>query len=406
MDGVFTVAEVIRYLSDILGEDVVLSGLWIRGEVSNPSLSSAGHQYFTMKDAESEIQCVIFRTRGRGRLPTIRQGDHVVAHGRLGVYEAKGKVQLYVDLVQQEGIGPLHQQFEALCARLRDEGLFDIERKRLLPVLPRRVGVVTSPQAAAYQDVLRVLSARFPAIEVVLSPTLVQGEDAPTQIVAAIARLAAEPGIDVILLVRGGGSLEDLWAFNSELVARAIAASPIPIVSGVGHETDTTIADFAADLRAPTPSAAAGAVVPDRLELLSQIAALSEDLGDTMRADLTERRNALRRARLDLDLNSPVRAIDQRRQRIDELVDLGRDRLRHHLELQHERRRGAESQLLLLNPLRILDRGFALVTQVEGRIVRDAHTLRPQEPVTIRFRDGEVSATITTGARAAQPEKG
>ena len=406
MDGVFTVAEVIRYLSDILGEDVVLSGLWIRGEVSNPSLSSAGHQYFTMKDAESEIQCVIFRTRGRGRLPTIRQGDHVVAHGRLGVYEAKGKVQLYVDLVQQEGIGPLHQQFEALCARLRDEGLFDIERKRLLPVLPRRVGVVTSPQAAAYQDVLRVLSARFPAIEVVLSPTLVQGEDAPTQIVAAIARLATEPGIDVILLVRGGGSLEDLWAFNSELVARAIAASPIPIVSGVGHETDTTIADFAADLRAPTPSAAAGAVVPDRLELLSQIAALSEDLGDTMRADLTERRNALRRARLDLDLNSPVRAIDQRRQRIDELVDLGRDRLRHHLELQHERRRGAESQLLLLNPLRILDRGFALVTQVEGRIVRDAHTLRPQEPVTIRFRDGEVSATITTGARAAQPEKG
>src|SRR6185437_4744919 len=176
------------------------------------------------------------------------------------------------------------------------EGLFDAERKRALPALPRRVGVVTSPQAAAYQDVLRVLGARFPAIEVVLSPALVQGEEAPAQIVAAIHRLASAPGIDVILLVRGGGSLEDLWAFNSELVARAIAASPIPLVSGVGHETDTTIADFAADLRAPTPSAAAGAVVPDRLELLSQIAALSEDLADTIRADLTERRNALRRA--------------------------------------------------------------------------------------------------------------
>jgi len=406
MDGVFTVGEVIHYLSDILGEDVVLSGLWIRGEISNPNLSTAGHQYFTLKDAESEIQCVIFRTRGRGRLPTIRQGDHVLAHGRLGVYETKGKIQLYVDLVQQEGVGPLHQQFEELCARLRDEGLFDAERKRALPALPRRVGVVTSPQAAAYQDVLRVLGARFPAIEVVLSPALVQGEEAPAQIVAAIHRLASAPGIDVILLVRGGGSLEDLWAFNSELVARAIAASPIPLVSGVGHETDTTIADFAADLRAPTPSAAAGAVVPDRLELLSQIAALSEDLADTIRADLTERRNALRRARLDLDLNSPVRAIDQRRQRIDELVELGGDRLRHHLGLHRERVSGAERQLLLLNPLRILDRGFALITQAEGRIVRDAHALQPQEPVTIRFRDGEVSATITTGARAARPEKG
>jgi exodeoxyribonuclease VII large subunit len=406
MDGVFTVGEVVRYLSDILGEDVVLGGLWIRGEISNPNLSAAGHRYFTLKDAESELQCVIFRTRGRAKVPDLRQGDHMLAHGRLGVYETKGRVQLYVDMVQQEGIGPLHQQFEELCARLRDEGLFAEERKRALPALPRRVGVVTSPHAAAYQDVLRVLSARFPAVEVVLSPTLVQGEEAPTQIVAALHRLAAVPGIDVILLVRGGGSLEDLWAFNSELVARAIAGSSIPIVSGVGHETDLTIADFAADLRAPTPSAAAGAVVPDRMELLSQIAALSEDLGDAVRACLTQRQQALRRARLDLDLYSPVRAMDQRRQRIDDLLELGSDRLRHHLDLHHERLRGAERQLLLLNPLRILDRGFALVTQAEGRIVRDAGTLRPQERVTIRFRDGEVSATITTGAVTAQPEKG
>jgi len=406
MDGVFTVGEVVRYLGDILSEDVLLSGLWVRGEISNPSLSAAGHRYFTLKDAESEIQCVIFRASGRRQVPNLKQGDHMLAHGRLGVYEAKGRVQLYVDLVQQEGVGPLHQQFEELCARLREEGLFSVERKRPLPALPRRVGVVTSPQAAAFQDVLKVLSARFPAIEVVLSPTLVQGDEAPAQIVAAIHRLAAEPKLDVILLVRGGGSLEDLWAFNSELVARAIAASPIPIVSGVGHETDMTIADFTADLRAPTPSAAAIAVVPDRLELLAQIAALSEDLKDAVQAGYAERRAAVRRARVDLSLYSPARAIDQRRQRIDDLLGLGADRLHYQLGLRRERLLGAERQVHLLNPLRVLDRGFALVARADGRIARDAGPLRPQEPIKIRFRDGEVSATITEAAHGALAQKG
>ena len=403
MDGVFTVGEVVRYLQDILGDDLVLSGLWIRGEVSNLTLSSAGHTYFTLKDATGQLRCVFFRNSGaRAKAAALKHGDHVLAHGRVGMYEAQGSVQLYVDIVQQDGVGPLHLQFEQLCARLLEEGLFAPERKRELPTIPRRIGVVTSPQAAAFHDICRVLASRFPAVEVVLSPSLVQGAEAPNQLVAALERLARVSNIDVILLARGGGSLEDLWAFNDERLARAIVASPIPVVTGVGHETDTTIADFAADLRAPTPSAAAAAVVPDRRELDAQVAAVSHQLREEIDSHLADHRASLNVAVNNLGTWSPLRSINQRRQRIDDLLQVGRDHLVHHVRLRGERLLGEERALLLLNPLRTMDRGFALVLRGGDVIVRDAGHLVLDERIRIRFRDGEVTAVITETAHAAR----
>ncbi len=407
MDGVFTVGEVVRYVQDILTDDLVLSGLWVRGEVSNLSVSAAGHTYFTLKDGAGQLRCVFFRTgssRGgaRGATGALKQGDEVLAHGRVGMYEVQGNLQLYVDIVQQAGIGPLHLQFEQLCARLLEEGLFAADRKRVLPEMPRRIGVVTSPQAAAFQDICRVLASRFPAVEVVLSPSLVQGADAPRQLLAALDRLNGVARIDVIIMARGGGSLEDLWAFNDEDLARAIVASPIPVVTGIGHETDTTIADFAADLRAPTPSAAAAAVVPDRRELAARVEDLARQMREDVDADLNEYRARLARTVNDLGAWSPLRTIQQRRQRIDDLVRVGRDYVAHHLRLRSERLRGEERGLQLLSPTLTLDRGFALALRDGDVIARDAGELTLNEPLRLRFRDGEVGVVVTQTRRATR----
>lgn len=395
MDGVFGVAEVVYYLRDIIDEDVVLSGLWIQGEVSNLSHSSAGHTYFTLKDETSQLRCVLFRNAGRGQASLLKHGTHVLTHGRIGIYEAQGSVQLYVDLVQQAGIGALHRRFEELRERLREEGLFDDGRKRPLPPLPARIGVVTSEQAAAFQDICRVLSERYPIAEVVLARTLVQGDEAPMQIASAIRRLGDRGDIDVIIVARGGGSMEDLWAFNEEVVARAIFDSPVPIVTGVGHETDTTIADFVADLRAPTPSAAAAAAVPDREELLGQVLALHGELRQTMRDQLSQQRAGIAALSRELALRSPERRMAQNRQRLDELQLVLRERVLHHIQIKGERLRSRHTQLKLLDPLRTLERGFAIVTDGEGTIVRDGAALRSGQAIRVRLRDGSVPATVS-----------
>lgn len=395
MDGVFTVGEVVRYLRDILDEDVVLSGVWVEGEVSNLSHSGAGHTYFTLKDTDCQLKCVLFRGSARGQAALVKHGGQVLAHGRVSVYETQGSVQLYVDLVQPAGIGALHRRFEALCDALREEGLFAEELKRPIPALPRRIGVVTSAQAAAFQDICRVLEERFPAVEVVLAHTLVQGEDAPAQIVAALEHLGALGDIDVVILARGGGSLEDLWAFNDEHVARAVRACPVPVVTGVGHETDTTIADFAADLRAPTPSAAAMAVVPDRQELLGQIATLEVELRRVVVERMARERAQVALLARELELRSPMRRVEQQRQVLDELALVLRERALHHIMVKGERLRSRHLQLKLLDPLRTLDRGFALVTDGEGRIVRDIAAISAGDSIGVRLRDGSFPATVS-----------
>jgi exodeoxyribonuclease VII large subunit len=395
MDGVFSVGDVVRYLRDLLDEDVMLSGLWIEGEISNLSQSSSGHTYFTLKDEECQLKCVLFRGAGRAQAGLLKHGAHVLVHGRVGVYETQGTVQLYVDLVQTDGMGSLHRRFEELCDRLRAEGLFAEAHKRPLPAMPRRIGVVTSAQGAAFQDICKVIANRFPVVEIVLAPTLVQGEEAAAQIVAAILHLATIDRLDVIIVARGGGSLEDLWAFNDERVARAIVASPIPVVTGVGHETDTTIADYAADVRAPTPSGAAMLVVPDRQDLLQRISAQVDALERAMSERLRRYQATMDAAARELAIQSPSRRIAQQRQRIDDLAGLLQERVLYGIALRGERLGASHTQLKLLDPVRTLDRGYAMVTGEDGTILRAVAGLQQRDRILIRMRDGSIPAEVT-----------
>jgi exodeoxyribonuclease VII large subunit len=266
-DRPYTVSEITSRIRSLLEQEPLLQSLWIEGEISNFSRASSGHIYLTLKDAGAQLNAVIWRSQVMEMSYLPHSGDQVIAHGRIGVYEQSGRYQLYIDRIRQAGRGSIYEEFERLKARLEAEGLFSEALKKPLPPYPKWIGVVTSPNAAALRDVLHVLERRYPLVKVMLSPTLVQGEAAPRNIIQAIDALNTRDEIDVILLVRGGGSLEDLWAFNDEAVARAVAASRLPIISGIGHETDFSLADFAADRRAPTPTAAAVIATPDIIEL-------------------------------------------------------------------------------------------------------------------------------------------
>ena len=280
-----TVSNLTTHIVALFEGDDALRDVWVSGEVSNWKRAASGHVYFRLKDSGAAINAVMWKgaAQGQGWLP--REGDQVLAHGYVGVYAESGAYQLYVNMLRPAGRGQLYAQFEELKARLHAAGLFEADRKQALPPVPARIGIVTSPDAAALRDILRVLSARWPLAEVIVFPTLVQGSEAPAQIANAIAaanhyHVAVAP-IDTLIVARGGGSIEDLWGFNDERVAYAIAGSALPVVSGVGHETDFTIADFVADLRAPTPSAAAAAATPDRAEMIGQLAAVRRGHGAT-----------------------------------------------------------------------------------------------------------------------------
>src|SRR2546421_3574291 len=261
---VLSVAQLSRYLKELLEVDDVLQNIWVQGEISGCKTYSSGHCYFTLRDAEAQLACVFFKqARLRSSAPDLRDGMDIAANGRISLYERDGKLQLYVEYVEPLGDGALFLRFEQLKARLEAEGLFDAERKRPLPPQPAVIGIVTSPQAAALRDMLRALRSRYPLAEVILAPTLVQGVEAPASIAAALDLLNEHGEADVVIIGRGGGSIEELWAFNEEVGARAIARSRIPVISGVGHETDFTIADFVADYRASTPTAPAAPAVPD-----------------------------------------------------------------------------------------------------------------------------------------------
>jgi len=388
----------------VLAEDVVLRGLWVQGEVSNLSHSTAGHTYFTLKDEECQLRAVAFRNSGvqKAVLNALKNGDQVLAHGRIGIYEVQGSVQLYVDHLQSSGVGILQRRFEELCAKLRAEGLFEEARKRPVPALPRRIGVVTSAQAAAFQDICRVIGERFPAVEVVLAPSLVQGVEAPQQIVAAIEHLSDRGDIDVIVVARGGGSVEDLWAFNDEAVARAIVRASVPVVTGIGHETDFTVADFVADLRAPTPTAAAVAVVPDREVLLSQIESYGGQMSSALGDRLAKARGSVGALHRELVQHSPWRSIVQWRQLLDDLVRALTERAARHVQIKRERLLSRQAELALLHPTAALERGYAIITDSTGAIVRHAARLDIGDQILIRLRDGSVAATVDDVWRSAE----
>ncbi len=390
----YTVSQLTGHIRDLFENDPELGDVWVEGEVSNFSRASSGHCYFTLKDAGSQISCVMWRNVARSQDHLPAGGDLVLAHGRVGVYEAGGRYQLYVDKIQPAGVGNLYLEFERLKAQLEAEGLFDPERKRPLPRFPCRIGVVTSPTAAALRDILNVLGRRYPLAEVLLAPAQVQGDAAPPQIVAALRALNGRDDVDVIIVARGGGSLEDLWAFNDERVARAVAGSRLPVICGVGHETDFSLADFSADVRAPTPSAAAELVAPDRAELRAQVVGLSVALVTTLQGAIEEQRWRLAEQARALKHLSPAAQLAQARQRVDDLLGRAEAAARHSLALHRERLGGLTGRLAGVSPLGTLERGYAIVRYREtGAVVRSVAQVAPGDALGVRVVDGEFEAT-------------
>ena len=391
----FSVRQITIYIRDLIDQDPRLGDVWVEGEISNFTRASSGHLYFTLKDEFAELRCVMWRSQAAWLGFEPAHGDKVLAHGQITVYEQRGQYQLACDALQPAGLGELNRQFELLKARLNAEGLFDEARKRPLPVFPRRLGVVTSPTTAAFQDVLNVIRRRFPLLPIVLCPTLVQGKEAPPQIIAALERLNRRDDIDLILLVRGGGSLEDLWCFNDEAVVRAVAASRIPVVTGVGHEIDFTLVDFAADRRAPTPSAAAEMVTPDGALLAQQIRGLQARLDagfwgrlEQMRQDLTASQRVL--ARL-----SPAYNVQNARQRIDDLIGRMDTYTRHRLSRERQRLTAQARALEAASPLGLLERGYALVTRTaDGQRVTSTQDAAEGTSITVTLRDGHLIAAV------------
>jgi exodeoxyribonuclease VII large subunit len=393
MAEAWSVSELNRYVRQSLEKDFRLQGVRVTGEVSGFRAYPSGHWYFTLKDEAAQVSCVLWRNRAEKLGFTPRDGDAVEAQGSVTLYETRGQYQLDVAWLQRAGEGELYREFTRLKARLEAEGLFAPERKRPLPEWPRTIGLVTSPAGAALRDMLNVIRRRFPMAEVLLSPTPVQGDDAPPQIVAALHALAgARP--DVIIVARGGGSLEDLWAFNDERVARAMAALPVPVVSGVGHETDFTIADFVADVRAPTPSAAAELVTPSRDQLRNQVNALAAQMAGALSSAMRDKRLSLREQSAQLKALSPQARLANARQRADDLLARAAVAMTHRLALERERWNGLAQALNGVSPLAVLSRGYAVVSHPDGKVVRKASEVKSGDPLRVRVSEGEFGVEV------------
>lgn len=393
---VLSVAQISRYLKEALASDEILQNVWVRGEISGCKTYSSGHCYFTLKDAEAQLPCVFFKySRLRSDAPDLHDGMAISANGRVSLYERDGKLQLYVEQVELIGEGALFLRFEQLKGRLAAEGLFDEERKRPLPAQPSVVGIVTSLQAAALRDMLRVLRIRYPLVEVLLSPTLVQGAEAPAAIAAALDLLNEQGEADVIIVGRGGGSIEELWAFNEEVVARAIARSRIPVISGVGHETDFTIADFVADYRASTPTAAATAAVPDIQDWQNSVLEKEQALSLLMEERFADLREKLVYIQRDLQRASPQQLLERQQQQLDDTVEEMQMYMQHILSLKQERLRGLALRLHSLSPLLTIARGYAIVRREhDAAVVTSIGQVQSGEELTIQVIDGHIPVTV------------
>lgn len=392
---VLSVGQANQYLKSLLLGDPVLADVWISGEVSNYSKSASGHSYWTLKDESGQIRCVLFKREAIWQHVRLENGLSILAHGRIDLYESAGAYQLYVDLLELQGVGLLYLQFEQLKRRLEADGLFEPERKRRIPARPHHVGIVTSPTGAVLHDILNVLARRCPRLRVSVAPANVQGRDAAASICAAVALLNSMDGVDVIIVARGGGSIEDLWCFNEEAVARAIAASAIPVISGVGHETDVTICDLVADVRAATPSVAAEIVVPPVEEERREIAALLFDLRRSMRDELAVRLAETQSLTAALGRLSPVYAMASRRQRIDDILEVLRFRVHAQLDRSRSDVENQLRQLVLVDHRAVLARGYAIVRERDtGRVVTSVPQASLGSRVSIELGDGTLAATI------------
>ncbi|MEO1936868.1 MAG: exodeoxyribonuclease VII large subunit [Myxococcales bacterium] len=369
--------------------------IFVVGEISNLHNARSGHSYFTLKDDAGQIRAALFRGNGARVRFDLEEGLEVVAEADVSIYAARGDLQLIVRGIEPRGVGALQLAFEQLQRRLAAAGYFDEERKRPIPTHPRRIGIVTSPTSAAVRDVLKIAGRRFPGIPLLISPTLVQGEEAPAEIAAAIARLANASEIDVILLVRGGGSIEDLWAFNTEIVAKAILNSPQPIVSGVGHETDTTIADLVADLRAPTPSAAAMLALPDANALRDIVGRERRRLAVAMRRQIDQHAQRLHRLNQVLGARSPQARIALARTREIRAREAAVVAIRSRLEVGRRRLGELAARLDALSPLAVLGRGYSIIRrEADGRIVRAAGDVSLGDRLDLQLSDGRIEAEV------------
>jgi exodeoxyribonuclease VII large subunit len=395
---VYAVRELTAYLRELLETDPHLGDIWLAGEVSNVSRPASGHVYFTLKDGDAAIRCAFFARRMQPSSTTARLVEHgaaVVAHGRISLYEQRGDLQLYVDFVQPEGVGALQAEFERLRTQLAEAGLFDDARKRPLPRFPRKIGVVTSESGAVFHDICHVLERRWPVADVVLAPAPVQGPQAASGIVGGIETLNARGEIDVMIVGRGGGSIEELWAFNEEPVARAIFASAVPVVSAVGHETDTTIADFVADRRAATPSAAAEIVAPDRIEVSVRLGIAAGTMQSLVREQISVERQALRHAAQRMDRRLPD--VYRERQRVD---DLSRRALGATETAQRAAAHGVGGcvwRLRALDPFATLERGYAIV-QRGASVVSSVSEVHAGDALDVRVKDGIFEVHMGGGA--------
>ncbi len=374
--------------------DEILRDIWVSGEITNLTRPGSGHIYFTLRDENAALKCVVWKVNAiRLRMP-LSDGMAVEAHGYISVYEPRGEYQLYVDALRLAGEGYLYQEFLRLKARLEAEGLFDTERKRPIPERPIVIGIVTSPTGAALQDILNTLRRRYPLAEVVISPASVQGSQAPGEIISALDHLNRKVKPDVILLARGGGSLEDLWAFNDEGVVRAVAASTTPVISGVGHETDFTLSDFAADLRAPTPTAAAELATPDITDLRINLQDTLTQLNSTLESISSFYRQRCEALNARLQQSSPLWLVSNDRQHLDEIgVRLGIN-IEHKMLLTHSDLHSLTARLDSLNPLTVVQRGYAIVRQADGRVIRSVQQAIKAKSIDVEVSDGKFGATV------------
>ena len=393
-ENVLTVSQVNGYLKLLIEQDDFLNQVAVRGELSNCKLHSSGHLYFTLKDGESELAAIMFRSAA-AKLPFVpKSGMKVTVYGKISVYEKGGRYQLYAETMLEDGLGALWLEFERLKKKLEAEGLFDPGRKRPLPAYPSCVGIVTSPTGAAVWDMVNITGRRFPGVRILICPVLVQGASAPASMCRALAYLNVTKACDVIILGRGGGSAEDLWAFNDEGLVRAVAASEIPIVSAVGHETDFTLCDFAADQRAPTPSAAAELVLRDHRDVLQRFDGLSDRMDACMESRLQRYRSRLTEWEQRLKLCSPEGRLKEQRNRLERLATGMDASMQNRLGSARQRLELAVNHLEAVNPLAVLARGYGVVQDSEGRVVSSVAALRVGEPVTIRLSDGRAVAEI------------
>lgn len=392
---VISVGQLNRYVKMLLEQDPHLTPVMVSGEISNfVNHYKSGHLYFSLKDETALVKAVMFRTYASRLQFVPESGMKVIVRARASLYEKDGAYQLYIEDMQPDGVGALQMAYEQLKKKLETEGLFDAARKRPLPPYPMRVGVITSPTGAAVRDMLNILARRFPLAKVVFMPVLVQGEGAPPQLVSAIQRMNEQRAADVIIIGRGGGSLEDLWAFNNEAVCRAVAASEIPVISAVGHETDFTLCDFAADLRAPTPSAAAELAVPDAEELLLQLRQTAVRLSIAVRTDIQKKSIALTTLRAKRALATPTYHIEQSAMRLDYLTRAFAGQAQTRIAAAKTRLSAAAAALDAMSPLKVLSRGYAIPQDETGAVVRSVSALQKGDTLELHMQDGVADCVV------------